>query len=113
VHLDSIEWDQVRRLTFVPFLADGRCALIPVAGGLVLPSGEVLAGEDPLPDTGLRVPLVTAGFRRQALHALAGDRSRHPVELLTRLGLQVDGVTAPGDGDGRTVPPTAWLTQRG
>jgi Methyltransferase domain len=71
VHLDSIEWDQVRRLTFVPFLADGRCALIPVAGGLVLPSGEVLAGEDPLLDTGLRVPLVTAGFRRQALHALA------------------------------------------
>jgi len=28
VDYDSIEWRRVRRLTFVPFLADGRCALI-------------------------------------------------------------------------------------
>lgn len=73
----SIRWERVRRLTVVPFLPDGRCALIPVAGGLALPSGEVLAGEDPVLDTGLRVPLVTAGFRRQGLHpfAVAGDHA--------------------------------------
>src|SRR6266545_4128297 len=59
---------RVSRLTFVPFLHDGRCALIPVGDRLALPSGEVLPGEDPLLDTGLRVPLVTAGFRRQSLH---------------------------------------------
>jgi SAM-dependent methyltransferase len=68
---DAIRWDRVRRLTFVPFLADGRCALVPAGGRLRLPSGEVLAGEDPMLDTGLRVPLVTAGFRRQGFHAFA------------------------------------------
>jgi 2-polyprenyl-3-methyl-5-hydroxy-6-metoxy-1,4-benzoquinol methylase len=71
----KIRWERVRRLTFVPFLADGRCALVPAGDGLVLPSGEVLAGEDPMLDTGLRMPLVTAGFRRQGFHpfAVAGD----------------------------------------
>ena len=33
--------DQVRRITFVPFLSDGRCALIEDPGGPALPSGEV------------------------------------------------------------------------
>jgi SAM-dependent methyltransferase len=72
---DVIRWERVRRLTFVPFLHDGRCALVPAGDGLVLPSGEVLAGEDPMLDTGLRVPLVTAGFRRQGFHpfAVSGD----------------------------------------
>jgi len=75
VDYDSIEWRRVRRLTFVPFLADGRCALIQAGDRLVLPSGEVQAGEDPMLDTGLRVPLVTAGFRRQGFHpfAVEGD----------------------------------------
>ena len=67
------DWDGVRRLTFVPFLHDGRCALIPVGGRLALPSGEVLPGEDPLLDAGLRIPLMTAGFRRQSLHTLNAD----------------------------------------
>jgi SAM-dependent methyltransferase len=68
-----IVWERVRRLTFVPFLADGRCALVPAGDGLVLPSGEVLDGEDPMLDTGLRVPLVTAGFRRQGFHPFAAS----------------------------------------
>jgi hypothetical protein len=29
VDFDSIRWDRVRRLTFVPFLYDGTCVLIP------------------------------------------------------------------------------------
>jgi hypothetical protein len=57
--------DQVRRITFVPFLVDGRCVLIERADGPVLPSGEVLAGEDYALDTVLRVPLEPAGFRYQ------------------------------------------------
>jgi hypothetical protein len=71
----AVGWEQVRRLTFVPFLADGRCALVPAGDRLVLPSGEVPAGEDPMLDAGLRVPLVTAGFRRQGFHpfAVEGD----------------------------------------
>jgi SAM-dependent methyltransferase len=68
-----IVWERVRRLTVVPFLHDGRCALIPAGDRLVLPSGEVLPGEDPMLDTGLRVPLVTAGFRRQGLHPFAAE----------------------------------------
>jgi SAM-dependent methyltransferase len=73
----STRWERVRRMTFVPFLHDGRCALIPAGDGLALPSGEVLTGEDPALDTGLRVPLVTAGFRRQGLHlfAVSGDHA--------------------------------------
>jgi hypothetical protein len=41
----------VRRITFVPFLADGRCVLIDEPGGPALASGEVLDGEDYLLDT--------------------------------------------------------------
>lgn len=79
VPLDEIDWERVRRLTFVPLLHDGRCALIPAGHGLVLPSGEVLEGEDPMLDTGLRVPRVTAGFRRQGLPACAaGSWTRTP-----------------------------------
>jgi SAM-dependent methyltransferase len=73
VDCDSIAWDRVSRLTFVPFLDDGRCALIPAGDRLALPSGDVLDGEDPMLDTGLRVPLVTAGFRRQGFHPFAVD----------------------------------------
>jgi hypothetical protein len=123
------DWDRVRRLTFVPFVHDGRCALIPVGRCLVLPSGEVLPGEDPLLDTCLRVPLETAGFRRQSLHELEADgdhlsvwcegddgcllvsnyvpaeqRDRHPAVVLDRLGFRVAGVTAPGTAAGARCP---------
>jgi hypothetical protein len=50
------DWDHVRRLTLVPFLHDGRCALIPVDDRLVLPSGA--EASDALltrESTGLRV----------------------------------------------------------
>ncbi|MPZ27868.1 MAG: methyltransferase domain-containing protein [Micromonosporaceae bacterium] len=67
--------DRIRRLTFVPFLPDGRCAAVPdPAGGPVLPSGDVRPGEHWLLDTSLRVPLATAGFRRQRVHVFAADR---------------------------------------
>ena len=66
--------DLVRRITFVPFLADGRCVLIDEPGGPALPSGEVLDGEDYLLDTVLRIPLETAGFRYQRFHPFGLDR---------------------------------------
>jgi hypothetical protein len=34
--------DQVRRITFVAFLADGRCALIEGPGAPALPAGQRL-----------------------------------------------------------------------
>ena len=66
--------DQVRRITFVPFLTDGRCVLIDEPGDPALPSGEVLDGEHYLLDTVLRVPLQTAGFRYQRFHPFGLDR---------------------------------------
>jgi SAM-dependent methyltransferase len=66
--------DQVRRITFVPFLTDGRCVLIDERGNPALPSGEVLDGEHYLLDTVLRVPLQTAGFRYQRFHPFGRDR---------------------------------------
>jgi hypothetical protein len=66
--------DRVRRITFVPFLTDGRCVLIDEPGGPALPSGEVLDGEHYLLDTVLRVPLQTAGFRYQRFHPFGLDR---------------------------------------
>jgi hypothetical protein len=64
---------QVRRITFVPFLADGRCVLIEDPGGPALPAGEVQDGEDYLLDTVLRVPLQTAGFRYQRFRPFGLD----------------------------------------
>ena len=66
--------DLVRRITFVPFLADGRCVLIDEPGGPALPSGVVLDGEDYLLETVLRVPLETAGFRYQRFHPFGLDQ---------------------------------------
>ena len=66
--------DQVRRITFVPFLTDGRCVLIDEPGDPALPSGEVLDGEHYLLDTVLRVPLQKAGFRYQRFHPFGLDR---------------------------------------
>ena len=64
----------VRRLTYVLFLPDRRCAAIPDARhGLTLPTGTVRDGEHWLLDTSLRVPLETAGFRRQRTHPFAAD----------------------------------------
>jgi 2-polyprenyl-3-methyl-5-hydroxy-6-metoxy-1,4-benzoquinol methylase len=64
---------QVRQVTFVPFLPDGRCVLIEGPDGPALPAGEVLTGEDYLIDTVLRVPLQTAGFRYQHLRPFGLD----------------------------------------
>ncbi len=65
----------VRRITFVPFLPDGRCVLVETADGPRLPHGEVLAGEDYLTDTVLRVPLHAAGFRYQRFRPFGLDGS--------------------------------------
>lgn len=65
--------DQVRYITFVPFLRDGRCALVEGPAGPDLPAGAVLDGEDYLLDTVPRVPLQRAGFRYQHLRPFGID----------------------------------------
>lgn len=72
---DDPPQDQVRSVTFVPFLPDGRCVLIE-EGDPRLPAGDVLPGEDYLLDTVLRVPMETAGFRYQRVWPFGLDRDR-------------------------------------
>lgn len=88
--------DQVRWITFVPFLADGRCVLIAGPGGPALPSGEVRDGEDYVLDTVLRVPLETAGFRYQRFHPFALDGNH--------LYAWIEGAPSSGDRPHNTVP---------
>lgn len=65
--------DDVRRLTFVPFLNNGTCIAIPDGDRLRLPTGEVLPGEHYLLDSCLRIPLLTAGYRMQQVRPFAVD----------------------------------------
>lgn len=73
--IDAVDWREIRHVTLVPFLADGRCALVPDGDAVRLPAGEVAPGEDPVLDTAFRVTMMQAGFRAQAFHpvAAAGD----------------------------------------
>jgi SAM-dependent methyltransferase len=60
----------VRTMTFVPFLPDGRCVVLP---GPALPSGDVRPGEHYLLDTTVRIPMDQLGFRFQRVHPFAAD----------------------------------------
>lgn len=60
----------VRAMTFVPFLPDGRCVVLP---GPALPTGEVRPGEHYLLDSTLRIPMDQLGFRFQRVHPFAID----------------------------------------
>jgi SAM-dependent methyltransferase len=86
----------VRRITFVLFLADGRCGLVREPGAPALPSGEVADGEDYVLDTVLRVPLETAGFRYQRFHPFGLDGDH--------LYAWIEGAPYTGSKPHRTVP---------
>ena len=89
---------RVRRITFVPFLADGRCVLAEEPGGPALPSGDVADGEDYVLDTVLRVPLEEAGFRYQRFHPFGLDGDH--------LYAWIEGGPYSGDRPHRSVPLT-------
>ncbi|MGA8113800.1 MAG: class I SAM-dependent methyltransferase [Actinocatenispora sp.] len=65
--------DEVRSMTFVPFLPDGSCAVVRARTGIRLPSGEVRTGEHFLLDTSVRIPLDQAGYRMRRVHPVARD----------------------------------------
>ncbi len=64
----------MNRMTFVLFLDDGGCMLVPTGDGrLALPSAKaVRRGRD---RRVLRIPLVTAGFRTRRFHPSAGTEA--------------------------------------
>lgn len=73
----GLDLGSVERVTFVPFMPDGRVALIQSESGEPsLPEGELLSGEDVALDAALRIPLATAGFRMQHFHPLAIEDRR-------------------------------------
>lgn len=82
----------VRAMTFVPFLPDGRCVVLP---GPALPTGEVRPGELYLLDTTIRIPMDQLGFRFQRVHPFAVDGDHLYVWL---------------DGDVRTERPSVIAT---
>jgi methyltransferase family protein len=82
----------VHRMTFVPFLPDGRCVVLP---GPALPTGEVRPGELYLLDTTIRIPMDQLGFRFQRVHPFAVDDDHLYVWL---------------DGDLRTDRPSMTAT---
>jgi hypothetical protein len=86
--------DSVRYLTFVPFLPDGRCSVLP---GPALPAGEVRPGEHYLLDSCLRIPLETVAFRRQRAHPFAIDGDH--------LYLWLNGDHYTGDRPHATITP--------
>lgn len=70
----DIDWSKVRRMTVVPYGDDvDGWVLVKDGGRLVLPTGEVGAGEDPVQQTLLRLPLGIAGFRQQGCFPFAVD----------------------------------------
>src|SRR5690349_1836696 len=87
---------RVRRITFVPFLTDGRCVLTDEPGGPALPSGQVADGEDYLLDTVLRIPLEAAGFRYQRFHPFGLDGDH--------LYAWIEGAPYTGSKPHRSVP---------
>jgi len=119
---DDPDAGRVRRITFVPFLEDGQCALIGGAAGPALPTGEVQVGEDYRFDTVLRVPLETAGFRYQRFRSFGldgdhlyawiegaqyrGHRPHVSAELMT---CSAEDAAAALDAAGETVSAAAVL----
>jgi hypothetical protein len=113
----------------VPFFANGHCAAIRAADGFRLPSGDVAPGEDYLLDAALRIPLETAGFRRQTFHAFArtgthvfawcegaryrGSRSHAAVPLEMAIACRAPKRAANSrSNDARTGPQESWPDRR-
>lgn len=88
---EEVDWRRIHRVVVVPFLAGGDVVLVEEHDRLAVPEGPVAPGEDPFRDAALRVPLATAGFRRQGTHIEGVSRDGH-VALLW-----VDGARYQGD----------------
>jgi SAM-dependent methyltransferase len=100
VDADAVHADEVRTVTIVCFLADGRLIMVDTGDRYVVPAGAVRPGEDVLLDTILRIPLEVAGFRRQGTHLVAAAGSH--------LVYWVDG--ARYYGNRRHAADTTWWT---
>jgi 2-polyprenyl-3-methyl-5-hydroxy-6-metoxy-1,4-benzoquinol methylase len=79
--LDDVRTDRVRRLSIVPFLADGRVVLLDEQGHLTLVEGALVPGEHVVADAPMRLALEQAGFRPQGTHAFASDPTGAHVAL--------------------------------
>ncbi|MBO0812314.1 MAG: class I SAM-dependent methyltransferase [Microlunatus sp.] len=75
----EIDWQQVEHVTVICFPSGGEeMIMVRTPDGFRVPAGAVEPGEDVELDSVLRIPLQTAGFRRQGTHpaGISGDRRR-------------------------------------
>lgn len=77
-HAD-VDWHKVDRATVCCFAYGGDLILLDTPQGYRLPSGTIEPGEDVMVDAMLRIPLQTAGFRRQGTHLVGVFSDRHQV----------------------------------
>jgi SAM-dependent methyltransferase len=90
----AVDWQLIDRATVICFPSGGdEMIMVETPDGYRIPSGMTTAGEDVLLDTVLRIPLQTAGFRRQGTH-LVGVSGDHREVLFW-----VDGFRYYGDRD--------------
>lgn len=94
----------VHRMTFVPFLPDGRCVVLP---GPALPTDEVRPGEHYLLDTTVRVPMDQLGFRFQRVHPFAVDGDHVYVWLDGDLRADLPSLTATAEELAGALPVVA------
>lgn len=99
---DDIDWQQVESVTIVCFPSGSDdMIMVETPNGYRIPADRRLPGEDVLLDSALRIPLQTAGFRRQGTHVVGVSDDRRQVVLW------VDGWRYYG---GREHQPVSWWT---
>lgn len=99
---DTIDWNKITSLTICCYLSPDQLIMIETPDGYRIPAGDVEAGEDVLLDSVLRIPLRTAGFRRQGTHLVAVSTDRHHALIW------VDGNRYYGQRD--HPPDVGWWT---
>jgi len=111
---DDPDPGHVRRMTFVPFLPDGRCLVLP---GPALPSGVVAPGETwPVEDLAARLPVVrdaAESFRTQSDESYYADNLRVMEPAYLRIAVGSPRVTELGCGAPADSPPLARSSARG
>ena len=111
---DDPDPGHVRRMTFVPFLPDGRCLVLP---GPALPSGVVAPGETwPVEDLAARLPVVrdaAESFRTQSDESYYADNLRVMEPAYLRIAVGSPRVTELGCGAPADSPLLARSSARG
>ncbi len=104
----DVDWQRIESVTVVCFVEDpsvegGVLVVLPERDGRwVVPAGVRAEGEDVWDDAVLRIPMETAGFRRQETHPFALDQDRRHVAFWVTGGTYT--------GTRMSAPDVEWWT---